>query len=146
MRVARCQKPVKQSSPFVAEAILSGEKTIELRRRIPLIGIGTRLWIYATKPVGAVVGSATVKRIIRGLPEEVWAKGGDQAGIDRESFDIYFDGAVEAIGLVLEDIRPGRPISIEKLRLIRTGFHPPQVILRISDSEASSLLQLLNAA
>ncbi|RWO65005.1 MAG: ASCH domain-containing protein [Mesorhizobium sp.] len=132
--------------PNFAEAILSGEKTIELRRRIPLIGIGTRLWIYATKPVGAVVGSATVKRIIRGLPEEVWAKGGDQAGIDRESFDIYFDGAVEAIGLVLEDIRPGRPISIEKLRLIRTGFHPPQVILRISDSEASSLLQLLNAA
>ncbi|MER8886713.1 ASCH domain-containing protein [Mesorhizobium sp. M0678] len=144
--MAKSNEAIISIRPKFAEAILSGQKTIELRRRIPLISIGTRLWIYATRPVGAVIGSATVKRIIRGLPEEVWTKGGDLAGLDRESFDIYFDGAPEAIGLVLADMQRGRPISIEKLRLIRRGFHPPQVILRISDGEASTLQQLLNAA
>lgn len=125
--------------PNFAEAILSGAKSVELRRRIPAIMVSTRLWIYATLPIGAVVGSATVQRIIRGSPDEVWAKGGRQAGIDRVAYDAYFEGAEEAIGLVLADIRRGRPVSIEKLRSIRAGFHPPQVIARITDLEADSI-------
>ncbi|MEP9377487.1 ASCH domain-containing protein [Aquabacter sp. CN5-332] len=123
--------------PNFAEAIIAGEKTVELRRRIPPIEIGTRLWIYATKPVGAVIGSAVVKDIFRGLPEDIWDKGGNLSRVDRADFDIYFAGAVEAIGLLLWQARRGHPVSIEKLRSIRAGFHPPQVILRITDEEAS---------
>src|SRR4051794_32919901 len=37
--------------PSYADAILAGEKTIELRRRIPNISQGARLWIYATRPI-----------------------------------------------------------------------------------------------
>lgn len=128
--------------PNFAEAILSGDKSIELRRRIPQIATNARLWIYATLPVGAVVGSATVKRIIRGSPNEVWSKGGNQAGLNRASFDNYFDGAHEAIGIILSDVRRGRPVSIAKLRSIRSGFHPPQVIARISEAEAKTIQRL----
>lgn len=132
--------------PNFAEAILSGEKTVELRRRVPPIGVGTRLWIYATKPIGAVVGSAVVESIIRGSPSEVWKKCGGRTGVDRETFDVYFDEAELAIGLVLAEVRRGRPVPIEKLRSIRAGFHPPQVIARISDEEATSLDKLSKVA
>jgi predicted transcriptional regulator len=144
--VSKSGEAIISIRPKFAEAIVSGQKTMELRRRIPSIGVGTRLWIYATKPVGAVIGSATLDRIIRGLPQQVWSEGGDQAGVDREAYDVYFDGAPEAIGLVLKDIRRGQPVSIEKLRAIRAGFHPPQVILRISEGEASSLRELVDDA
>ena len=128
--------------PNFAEAILSGVKSIELRRRIPYIGVSTRLWIYATRPVGAVVGSATVKRIIRGSPEEVWAESKSRAAIDRHAYNTYFDGAQEAVGLVLANVRRGNAISIEMLRSVRPGFHPPQVIAKISGTEAKLICKL----
>lgn len=126
--------------PRHANAILDGAKTIELRRRIPTLSIGTRLWIYATRPVGAVIGMATVERIVRGDPEEIWLEFGDQAGIDRIDFDAYFDGAEEAIGLLLIDVRRNAEhVEIERLRCLRDGFHPPQVMMTISNHEAKLL-------
>jgi len=126
--------------PRHANAILDGAKTIELRRRIPALSIGTRLWIYATRPVGAVIGMATVERIVRGDPQEIWLEFGDQAGIDRIDFDAYFDGAEEAVGLLLVDVRRNAEhVEIEQLRCLRNGFHPPQVMMAISSHEAQAL-------
>jgi len=137
--VAKFTEAIISIRPNFAEAILSGEKTVELRRRVPPIGAGTRLWIYATKPIAAVIGSSVVRRVLRASPAELWEKFGSLTGIDRDAFDSYFDGAEQAIGLELVDVRRGRPIPIEKLRSIRKGFHPPQVIAQISDREAISL-------
>lgn len=125
--------------PNFAEAILSGSKTVELRRRIPPIEVGTRLWIYATRPISAVVGSAVVDRIIRGTPDGVWAACAGEAAIERADFDAYFDGAAAAIGLELCDIRRGKPVAIEELRQMRSGFHPPQVITRLTQNEVVAL-------
>lgn len=137
--MAKFSEAIISIRPNFAEAILAGEKTVELRRRVPQIGVGTRLWIYATKPVGAVVGSASVKKLVRGTPDEVWEKCGDQTGVNREAFDTYFYGTELAIGLVLVNVHRGRPVPIEELRSIRAGFHPPQVIAPISNEEANSL-------
>lgn len=131
--------------PKFAEAILSGTKSIELRRRIPPLDDRAQLWIYATRPTAAIVGAATVQRIIRGCPSEVWQVVSGKVGVSRAEYDAYFDGSAEAIGLVLTDIVRGSPISIEKLRIIRTGFHPPQVIARITKPEAASITKLSKA-
>jgi predicted transcriptional regulator len=131
--------------PPFAEAILDGSKTVELRRKIPPLAIGTRLWIYATKPTGAVIGSAVVEKIVRGTPDEIWIKFSENAGISRIGFDSYFDGAKEAIGLVLRDVSRAKPVEIDQLRSLRTGFHPPQVMARLTDAEAASLGYLASA-
>jgi predicted transcriptional regulator len=131
--------------PGFAEAIFAGLKTVELRRRIPPLDVGTRLWIYATRPVGAVMGSAIVGRIVRSSPDDLWTQFGNRACISREDYDTYFHGASEAIGLILIQIARGKPIEIEKLRRMRDGFHPPQVIARITDTEAKSLRLLSKA-
>ena len=125
---------------------MSGLKTVELRRRIPPIEIGTRLWIYATRPVAAVIGSAIVDHIIRGTPEYVWESCALRAGIGRRDYDAYFGGAGEAIGLALTKVRRANPIKMEQLRSVRNGFHPPQVIAKLTLAEAVSLKALAREA
>jgi predicted transcriptional regulator len=125
--------------PNFAEAIFSGVKTIELRRRVPQLPLGTRLWIYATKPAGAVLGCAVVDGVISGSLEEIWAASSEHAGVSRVEFDDYFAGSEKAVALRLVDVKRGQPVPIAKLQTIRPGFHPPQTIARISASESHLL-------
>lgn len=78
--------------PEYAEKILAGEKRYEFRRRIPkATGIRTVV-IYATLPVGKVIGEFKVERILSDQPNELWAKTKEYAGITRDFFDEYFLG------------------------------------------------------
>ncbi len=129
--------------PNFADAIFNGSKTVELRRKIPPISAGIRLWIYVTKPVGAVKGVAEVSEIIEGSPDEVWRACSERAGLDRLEFDAYFQGSEKAIGLVLTNVSSGVPASIELVKTLRPNFHPPQVITKLSPSEASGLRQYI---
>lgn len=122
--------------PKFVQEILSGVKTIELRRRIPPIDVGTNLWIYATLPIGAVVAVAVATRIFRGSPDELWSSHGHKAGIAKIDFDSYFQGTSTGIGIELSFVRKICPVSIKHLRSMRKGFHPPQVIAKITPAEA----------
>lgn len=128
--------------PGYANAILDGTKTIELRRRIPELATGTRLWIYATRPTAAVVGTATISDVSRAHPRTIWRKHRDGAGVDHAAFMEYFHGTQEAVAILLAAVRRVGPITIEELRQIRDRFHPPQVLLRLSNAEAKALQQL----
>jgi predicted transcriptional regulator len=128
--------------PGYADAILDGTKTIELRRRVPELANGTRLWIYATRPTAAVVGVATISDVKRAHPRTIWRKHRDGAGVDHASFVEYFQGAQEAVAILLAAVKRVGPITIEELREIRDRFHPPQVLLRLTNAEAKVLQQL----
>ena len=125
--------------PVYADAIFSGQKTVELRRRIPSLPLGTRLWVYATLPRGMVMGTAIVSAILRGTPSEIWAACGGQAGVDKETFDSYFDGAPEALGIALSDVVERGPIAFSRLKEIKQNFHPPQVLMRLSKEDSDRL-------
>jgi predicted transcriptional regulator len=125
--------------PGYAEAILDGTKTIELRRRIPEIANGTRLWIYATRTTAAVVGVATITDVARAHPSAIWQKHKEAAGVDHITFQEYFWGAREAVAILLAAAKRVGPITIDQLREIRDRFHPPQVLLRLTDAEAKAL-------
>jgi len=129
--------------PDYADAILSGTKTIELRRRIPDVPPGTRLWIYATRPTGAVIGLATIQGIARANPVTIWRKHRKRTGLDYTSFKAYFDGSQMAVAILLTAVRRVGPITIGQLREIRDNFHPPQVLLRLTVSEAVKLRKLV---
>ncbi|HWA88555.1 MAG TPA: ASCH domain-containing protein [Rhizomicrobium sp.] len=128
-----------------ADAILAGTKTIELRRKLPDISSGTRLWIYATRPTGAVVGVATIKAVDRAPPATIWKKHRDGTGIDHAAFQDYFDGAPEAIAILLTAVRRIGPIDMDQLRRIRDCFHPPQVLTRLTVTETKALRKLVAA-
>ena len=128
--------------PNFAKAILAGKKTVEIRRRIPALEVGTRLWIYATQPLGAIVGTAIVERVIESTPTELWETCMDQIALRQCEYDEYFEGTDRALGIFLSKITKGNPIGIEQLRKIREGFHPPRVLLRLSRQETNSLSDL----
>jgi predicted transcriptional regulator len=119
--------------PGYADAILAGEKTIELRRRVPKLTRGSRLWIYATRPTGAVVGVVTIQEVAKASPSTIWKRHQNGAAVDLASYKAYFKGAQEAVA-----------ISIEQLRKIRNRFQPPQVLIRLTTSEAQALTRIAN--
>lgn len=75
-----------------ADAIISGEKTVELRRRFSDLPQGTRLWLYATKPTAAVLGYATIERVDRARPDTIWKRHRAGAGIAHGVFKFRWSG------------------------------------------------------
>ena len=78
--------------PEYAEAILSGDKRVEFRRtrfarRVSFVVI------YATQPIGKVVGWFEVDGIDACPPEELWDKFRDCAGIGEDAFLQYYAGS-----------------------------------------------------
>ena len=128
--------------PEYATAILDGTKTIELRRRIPSLGQGARLWIYATRPTVAIVGIATIASVSRAHPRAIWQKHRSATGVDYASFTEYFAGTTEAVAILLAAVRRVQPITLGELRRIRAGFHPPQVLVRLTSKETQVLEKL----
>jgi len=75
-------------NPMYAEAILSGTKKWEFRRR-KFMEKPDRVYIYCTSPVRRVVGFFEPGEIISGSSEEIWTKCGKEGAISRKEFFKY---------------------------------------------------------
>lgn len=128
--------------PGYAEAILAGKKTVELRRRVPALLSGSRLWIYATRPTAAVVGFVTIRNVSKADPATIWRQHHHNAGIDLAAFQTYFAGTHEAVAILLAAAKRVGPITMEQLKTVRDSFHPPQTVIRLTNSEAKSLRRI----
>ena len=126
-----------------ADAVFAGTKTVELRRKFPKLPSGTRLWIYATRPTGAVMGFVSIQDMDRGPPATIWKTHGTSVGIDQAAFNEYFDGASEAIAIRLTAACRVSPIAMGELRQIRKHFHPPQILTRLTALETKELRELI---
>src|ERR1700735_4183949 len=105
--------------PQFAASILDGSKTAEIRRQRPDVRPGTLVIIYATKPKGAIVGTARVSDMSPGGPDEIWERHKARVGISREYFDSYLDGAATAYALVLERVQRLVPfLTLEEMRAV----------------------------
>lgn len=125
-----------------AENILSGRKDIELRTRKMNLEDRTRIWIYAKRPVAAVVGYASLRSTVRMSPRELWTSQGNRTGISEAEFFAYFADREYAHGLILESpFRLGAPISLTRLREVQIDFSPPQFFTRLD--RANKRLRLL---
>lgn len=86
--------------PEYAFRILNGTKKFEFRRRIHRDSRVHTVVIYATKPVGKVVGEFAIERIHSGHPDALWAKTKEFSGISRDLFSEYFQN--RAVGHAIE--------------------------------------------
>lgn len=115
-----------------ATNILSGTKQVELRRRTMQVEPGSTIWFYVKKPVGAVIGFATVGTTYSAAPSTVWRKYGPVSGLSKSEFMRYFDGAVVASAMVLSNSKKLKtPVTLDSLRAAVPGFHPPQFYCRL---------------
>lgn len=116
-----------------AENILNGHKHVELRRRNMHVSPGTMVWMYAKLPVGSIVGHAKVKAVDSSTPSQLWRRYGTVSGLSKCEFFEYFSGVNRGVALVLrEKTRLKYPLTLESLRRVDEGFHPPQFFARVT--------------
>ena len=128
--------------PRYAEMILSGVKTVELRRIKPKIKKGSAVVFYVSSPVKAIIGGFRVVEVIEGSPSEVWNSVRSIAGVNREEFNEYFDGTEKAYGISIENLWVFRkPLELDFLRNLWTGFNPPQSYRYLTNEEMSEISQ-----
>jgi len=113
--------------PMYAEKIFQGLKKVELRRVRPKIQHGDYILVYVTSPIKALEGVLRVDYVIEDRPHELWPHVKKFAGVTRDEFDAYYDGANKGFGIFLKEAkRINNPISLDRLRKLFEGFHPPQ--------------------
>jgi predicted transcriptional regulator len=113
--------------PEYATKIVEGLKKVELRRRFPPGTVtGARLYVYATVPIQALLGYATIKQVECMPVEEIWRAYNEVACINRKAFDAYYRDLDVGYVVVLKDVVGlEKPIPLAVLKE-KVNFTPPQ--------------------
>jgi len=122
--------------PTYVRKFLAGEKSVELRNRTVTLSSGSRLWIYSTLPRGCMEAVAKVNRVVVGTPGEIWHKYRDSLGVSWSTYIEYVNGA-SAISAIVTKAIWSLPVEMD-LSMLRSrvpGFHPPQFIKYMADSD-----------
>ncbi|ATB41351.1 hypothetical protein CYFUS_006816 [Cystobacter fuscus] len=109
--------------PEYAEKILDGEKQFEFRKAVFKNPTVKTVVIYATKPVGKVVGEFDIAEVLSERPSTLWARTAKLAGISRRFFDEYFEGRSTAYAIKVQRVRRYRK-PLELRSLIKSGVAP----------------------
>ncbi len=118
--------------PEFAEKIFSGEKTFEFRKSVYKDRSVKTIVVYATQPIGRLVGEFDVADIVSASPEELWDMTREGAGISRQFFESYFDGRDCAFALQIENVVQ-YPVPVRPHEIIE-NFVPPQSYMYVDDS------------
>lgn len=123
--------------PEHANKIFNGTKKVELRRVRPRrITEGSKVLVYVSSPVKALVGSFEIERVVEALPTELWVRVQEEAGINREQFYNYYDGATRGIGIYLQKTkRFSKPLKLAQIRELWENFCPPQCYRYLNPDE-----------
>jgi predicted transcriptional regulator len=126
--------------PQYASKILSGEKTIELRRRFSRTATdGMPVLLYSSSPVSAVVGCTRIGRVERLSLLQIWREYREEACVSKSEFNEYFAGLKHGYVIALGTVKAfSREVSASRLEK-KYGIVPPQSY-RYLNGEYSRLL------
>ena len=116
--------------PYYSDKIVTGNKTVELRRRFPVAAPkGTLAYIYSTSPVRAMVACASISQVHKLPLDQLWKNFNHTASINKSDFYDYFEGLQNGFAIEFSHVQPlSRPLPLEELRE-RFSFSPPQSFL-----------------
>lgn len=110
--------------PEFANAIFSGDKHFEFRKKIFKNEDAKKVYVYASAPISQVIGHFEIDGIIEHQPQRLWKETAIGAGITEKYFNEYFEG--KDIGYAL---RVSKPLLFDTPRKLKEMFnisHPPQ--------------------
>lgn len=100
--------------PEYAEKILEGKKLYEFRKSIFKNLAVKTVVIYATMPVGKVIGEFDFDEVLSDSPQAIWAETSRYSGITKKFFNSYFDGREKAHAIKVRSVRRyDVPISLK---------------------------------
>ncbi|MVX35479.1 ASCH domain-containing protein [Myroides sp. LoEW2-1] len=110
--------------PEFVEQIFKGKKKFEYRKSIFAKSDVNSVVIYATMPVGRIVGEFSISNVLMDTPEKIWLDTRNSSGISKSFFDSYFENRDKAYALEIGDFTQYE-IPINPYKIIE-GFVPPQ--------------------
>lgn len=126
--------------PRHVDAILAGDKQVELRRRKPSMEQGPGL-IYATSPRMELAATFRVVKVTRAPLILLWQLVRDTACITRREFDDYFQGLDCGVAIHLADVAAlAEPVPLKNMRDHWPGFQPPQGFRYVDAADAARVL------
>lgn len=113
--------------PRHVSSILTGKKTVELRRTRPNVTSGQPIVIYSTNPESALVAVGTVEQVEVSSPSSLRRAALLRAAqISGQEYDAYFAGSQKAVALHLGNVAPlQNRVALSHLRQ-RRRYTPPQ--------------------
>lgn len=121
--------------PEFARAIIDGRKTVEFRKR-PLADDVTHIVIYATQPVGALLGWVTVDAQLTMNPIRLWHEFKTDGAISKSRFFDYFASDTCGTGIrVSSVVKFDEPVS---LSLLDGVSRPPQSFQYLTRGQAAA--------
>lgn len=122
--------------PQYAQAILRGEKLVELRKR-PISNDVTHIIIYATMPVGAIIGAFRVAKQVTANIGKLWSEFGGDSCISFNEFHKYYRNKPQGTG-----IRIGETfMATEYMNLDQAfGFDRPPQSFQYVDTDCARLI------
>lgn len=143
MALDRDRMMILSLKPRFADAILSGVKTVELRRTEPKIRVPTLALIYASTPARALLGTCVVASVESCHLGALWQVHGAGSGLDHKEFLNYFEGVQSGTALSLASPRRfSRPVPLVELRSRPNGFRSPQSFSYVDSETGNRLLQM----
>lgn len=116
--------------PKFASAIFSGEKQFEFRRAIFKNKGVRKVYVYASKPIGLVIGEFEIEEVITEDPDLVWDIAKSASGISKKYFDEYFEGKQVAHAIKVSAVREySKPATLMELFNID---RPPQSFMYVN--------------
>ena len=110
--------------PTFCKMIFSGQKKYEYRKRVFTRSDVDKVYIYATKPIGRIVGYFTIAAMIEDSPNVMWQMTHEGSGITKEYFDAYFKNCDMAHAIKIgEVVKFDTPIDPKK---VIKNFTAPQ--------------------
>lgn len=123
--------------PEYAESILNGTKRYEFRRRVHTDERVHTVVIYATMPVGKVVGEFTIRGIHAEPPKILWNRTKEAAGITEAFFSEYFAGREVGYAIEIKKAkRYSRPKNLNEF--LPSGIAPQSYAYLASTAQSGS--------
>ena len=115
--------------PKFASAIFSGEKQFEFRRAIFQNKNVGKVYVYASKPIGLVIGEFEIEKVITEDPDSLWDITKSASGISKQYFDEYFEGKQIAHAIKVSSVQEyAKPVTLMELFNID---RPPQSFMYV---------------
>jgi predicted transcriptional regulator len=135
--------------PRYAERLFAGAKLVEIRKRFSKKWVGCRAVLYASHPVSALVGEATINSVTIGQPNEIWSRFESTIGCSWPEFQAYATSRQAVCAIELSNVLPYlAPVPLDQISsLLNQELRPPQSYCEVKDgvwANAVSIATLLH--
>ncbi|MCM0590870.1 MAG: hypothetical protein HEQ35_18130 [Gloeotrichia echinulata IR180] len=112
-----------------AERIISGIKTIELRKRPIGMELGDLILLYETAPDAVIRGGFIADKTISLPVSKMWEQYHSVMGVEKEFYDRYFDNCEFAYGTLIYRNFSFSDLPLKEIYKLCSGFTPPQATI-----------------